>query len=96
MAVSRTRGESSSAVVGLVFGVVGLLATVWIPTLAFLLGLAAIALGYVGWRGSSPGRRSLPTVAMVLGAVVLVLCAVVVLLSTGSSSGTSVTEIAPP
>ena len=64
MADSRTPGESSSAIVRLVFGVVGLLATVWIPTLAFLLGLAAIALGYVGWRGSSLGVRSLATVAM--------------------------------
>jgi hypothetical protein len=92
---SRTHGGPSSAIVGLVSGVVGLLATFWIPTLAFLLGLAAIALGYVGWRGSSLGRRSLPTVAMVLGAVVLVLCAAVVLLTTGSSSGTSVFEMAP-
>jgi peptidoglycan/LPS O-acetylase OafA/YrhL len=94
MADSRTHGGSSSAIVGLVLGVVGLLATVWIPTLAFLLGLAAIALGYVGWTGS-PERRSLATVAIVLGAVVLVLCAAVVLLTTGSSSGTSVTEMAP-
>jgi cytochrome bd-type quinol oxidase subunit 1 len=95
MADSRTHGGSSSAIVGLVLGVVGLLATVWIPTLAFLLGLAATALGYIGWRGSSPGRRSFATEAMVLGAVVLVVCAAVVLLTTGSSSGTSVTEMAP-
>ena len=95
MVDSRTHGGSSSAIVGLVSGVVGLLATVWIPTLAFLLGLAAIALGYVGWRGSSPERKSSATVAMVLGAVVLVLCAAVILLTTGSSSGTSVFEMAP-
>ena len=38
MVVSRTRGESSSAIVALFLGVVGLLATVWIPTLAFLFG----------------------------------------------------------
>lgn len=77
-----TFDESSvGAFPGVVLGIMAILASVWIPTLAAVLALSALALGYVQRRHSSGSRKAVATLALVLGASGILSTVLVVLVT---------------
>ncbi len=79
----RAAGKSNvGAFAGVVLGVLGLLSSVWIPTLAALFALGALVFGLTQGRHSSGSRRAWSTFALVLGSSGIFLTVLVVLVTT--------------
>jgi hypothetical protein len=88
-----SRTSTFGAVVGVGMGIFGLLTSFWIPTLALLFSVGATVFGLIQVRGSSGSRRSLAKMAIALGIGGGLLVIAIVLLTTGSSSGTAITSV---
>lgn len=88
-----SRTSTIGAVAGVGMGIFGVLTSFWIPTLALLFAVGATVFGLFQVRGSSGSRRSLAKVAIALGIGGGLLVIAIVLLTTGSSSGTAMTSV---
>jgi uncharacterized protein YqgC (DUF456 family) len=91
-----SRTSTIGAVIGVVLGIFRLLTSVWIPTLSLLFAVGAVALGLTHARHASGSRRSLAKLATMVGLAAVLLTIAIVVLTTGSSSGSVSETIAPP
>jgi hypothetical protein len=85
-----TRTSTVVAVAGVAMGIFGLLTSFWIPTLALLFGGGALLSGFTQVRDASTSRRTLARSAIALGIGTILLVGVILLLTSGSSSGDAV------
>jgi hypothetical protein len=88
---SRWDRVGHATTVGLAFGPFALLFSVWIPSLALILGTIAIVAGSLDARGGSGRRVRFARLAIGLGILAIVATAFVVIVSTpsGATNGTS-------
>ena len=84
------RTSTFVAVAGVAMGTFGLLTSIWIPTLAAMFAVGALVSGFTQVRNASGSRRSLAQLAIALGIGAMLLIVVIVLETSGSSSGNAV------
>jgi hypothetical protein len=84
------------SVAGLAFAPLAILFCFWIPTLALLFATVTLVTGALDLRGSTGLRRRMALLTAGLGLAAIALTVIVVVLTSGSSTGTAVTSIPPP
>jgi hypothetical protein len=85
-----------ASIVGLAFAPFAILSSFWIPTLALLFAAVTLVTGALDLRGSTGLRRRVALITGILGLAAITLTVIVVVTTSGPSSGTSVTSIPPP
>jgi hypothetical protein len=81
-----------ASVAGLAAGPFAILFSFWIPTIALLFAVVTIVAGALDLRRSTGSRRRIALLALVLGLAAIALVAIVVVSTTGSSSGNAVSS----
>jgi hypothetical protein len=79
--------ESYTAVAS---GILGVLTSLWIPTLGILFGALAVIFGFINLRGATGRRRALAIAAIVLGLLAPLIFVVVIVVSSGSPTSGNV------
>lgn len=79
-----------ASVVGLAFTPFAILFSFWIPTLALLFALVMIVAGLLDLRASADIRRTVARLTLILGLAAVALMVIVVVVTTGPSSGNAV------
>jgi hypothetical protein len=86
--VAATSGDRSndviggSSVVGFAIAPFAILFSVWIPTLALILGLVTLGLGAMDLRGATGRRRTFARLTLALGLASIALVLIVVVATT--------------
>jgi hypothetical protein len=81
-----------ASVAGLAVAPFAILFSFWIPTMALLFAVVTIVAGALDLRRSTGSRRRIALLALVLGLAAIALVAIVVVSTTGSSSGNAVSS----
>ena len=84
------------SVAGLAFAPFAILFSFWIPTLALLFAAVTLVSGALDLRGSTGLRRRAALFSVGLGLAAIALTVIVVVVTSGPSSGNAVTSVPPP
>jgi hypothetical protein len=100
MAASMRRSRwhiGHATAVGLAFVPFALVFTIWIPSLALIFGSVAVAAGALDVRWASGRRARFGLLSIGLGILAIVVTLIVVVVtSTGPTSGAANTTVSPP